>query len=79
MLAITIADPGNGEDIFAIFNMEDESLPFQLPPVQGRQWHRFADTVLPAPNTIMAPGSEVLITTSSCFASGKSVVILVSK
>jgi glycogen operon protein len=79
VLAMTITDPGDGEDIFAIFNMEDESLPFQLPTVEGRRWYRSVDTILPAPNTMTAPGCEVLITTPSYYASGRSVVILVSK
>jgi glycogen operon protein len=79
VLAITIADPDGGEHIHAIFNMEFSSLPFQLPQLPGRKWFRSVDTVLPAPNTIAAPGSEVLITTDSYFASSRSVVILVSK
>jgi isoamylase len=79
VLAITIADPTGAEHIHAIFNMEFSSLPFQLPEVPGRKWFRSVDTVLQAPDTIAAPGSEVLITTDSYFASSRSVVILVSK
>ncbi|QEE28808.1 glycogen-debranching protein [Terriglobus albidus] len=79
VLAITIADPTGVEHIHAIFNMEFTALPFQLPQLPGRQWFRFADTVLPAPNTIAAPGTELAITTPSYFASSRSVVILVSK
>jgi len=79
VLAFTIADPGNGEDIHAILNMEEQSLPFQIPMVAGRQWFRAVDTFLPAPQTIAAVGTEVKITTVSYFANPKSVVILVSK
>jgi isoamylase len=79
VLAFTIADPGNGEDIHAILNMEDQALPFQIPVVAGRQWFRAVDTILPPPQTIALAGSEVKITTSAYFASPKSVVILVSK
>ncbi|WP_263415890.1 hypothetical protein [Terriglobus albidus] len=62
-----------------IFSMEFAALPFQLPQLSGRQWFRFADTVLPSPNTSAAPGTEVAITTPSYFASSRSAVILVSK
>ena len=79
VLAITIADPTGAEHIHAILNMEFSSLPFQLPQVPGRKWFRSVDTVLQAPDTIAAPGSEALITTDSYFASLRSVVILVSK
>jgi glycogen operon protein len=79
VLAITIADPTGTEHIHAIFNMEFTSLPFQLPPLPGRKWFRLVDTVLPTPNTLVPPGSEVLVTTDSYFASSRSVVILISK
>jgi len=79
VLAFTIADPGNGEDLHVILNMEDAVLPFDLPSVAGRRWYRAADTILPAPDTFSQPGSEVLITTSAYSANPKSVVILVAK
>jgi len=79
VLAFTIADPGDGEDIHAILNMEDESLPFEIPTVPGRKWFRAIDTTLPSPLTLATAGTEVLITTAFYFAGPQSVVILVSK
>lgn len=79
VLALTIADPGAGEDIHAIFNMEETALPFQLPVIAGRRWFRAIDTVLPAPLTVAARGTEVLMTTPAYLASPKSVIVLVSK
>ena len=79
VLAFTIADPGDGEDIHAILNMEDAALPFDLPSVAGRNWYRATDTILPPPETFASPGKEILITTPVYWANPKSVVILVSK
>jgi isoamylase len=79
VLAFTIADPGDGEDVHVILNMEDTSLDFELPSVTGRHWYRAADTSLPPPNTFAAAGNEVIITTVTYWASPKSVVVLVSK
>lgn len=73
VLAVTIADPGEGEDIFAIFNIDDQALAFQLPNVIGRIWHRAFDTSLPAPTMWSAPGSEEPIT-GDYFAAPRSVV-----
>jgi len=79
VLAITIADPGQGEDLHFILNMEESALSFQYPEVVGRKWHRAIDTALPAPDTISAPGEEPLITSPAYFASPQSCVVLVSK
>jgi isoamylase len=79
VLAFTIADPGDGEDVHVKLNMEDTSLDFELPSVTGRHWYRAADTILPPPNTFAAAGTEVIVTTVSYWASPKSVVVLVSK
>jgi isoamylase len=79
VLAFTIADPADGEDVHAILNMDDTSLEFELPSVTGRHWYRAADTILAPPNTFAAAGNEVAITTETYWASPKSVVVLVSK
>jgi isoamylase len=79
VLAFTIADSGNGEDIHAILNMEDATLSFDLPSVTGRNWYRAADTILPPPETFASAGKEILITTPVYWANPKSVVIVVSK
>lgn len=79
VLAMTVADSGDGEDLHIIFNMDDNALPFEMPTVAGRQWHRAIDTALAPPDTTAAPGGEVLITTPTYFSSAKSCVVLVSK
>jgi glycogen operon protein len=79
VLAFTLADPANGEDIHAILNMETSPLSFQIPLIQGRQWYRSIDTSLPIGTDLMPPGSEILVTTGSYVANGRSVVVLVSK
>lgn len=79
VLALTIADPGEGEDIHAIFNMEQTPLTFELPNVEGRRWHRAVDTALPPPQTFVEPPDEVPVTKNSYYAAARSVVILVSK
>jgi isoamylase len=79
VLAFTIADPGNGEDVHTILNLEDTSLSFDLPTVTDRNWYRAADTVLPSPNTFTPAGNEVAITTATYWANPQPVVILVSK
>jgi glycogen operon protein len=79
VLGVTIADPGEGEDIFAIFNMDAAALPFQLPSVIGRRWHRAFDSALTGAVVCATPGSEVAIDSDSYLASGRSVVVLVSK
>ena len=79
VLAFTISDPGNGEDVHTILNMKDALLSFDLPNVTDRKWYRAADTFLPLPDTFTAAGKEVVISTATYWANPKSVVILVSK
>jgi len=79
VLAVTFADAGEGEDIFAIFNMEDEALLFELPTLPDRRWYRAVDTSLSGAESRSNVGGEVLITTDGYFASARSVVVLVSK
>ena len=79
VLAFTLGDPGDGEDIHVILNMEPGAVPFQLPPVPGRRWYRAVDTALASPDDIADAGSEALITTEEYLATSHSVVVLVSK
>ncbi|HEX7451220.1 MAG TPA: glycogen debranching enzyme GlgX, partial [Polyangiaceae bacterium] len=78
VLAVTIADSAQGEDIFVIFNMESSPLAFQLPHVIGRSWYRALDTALAAP-AWSAPGAEAPIRAHDYVAPARSVVVLVSK
>jgi glycogen operon protein len=79
VLSFTLGDPGDGEDIHVILNMESGAVPFQLPPVPGRRWYRAVDTALASPDDIADAGGEVLITTEEYLATSHSVVVLVSK
>jgi len=79
VLAVTVADPGEGEDIHFILNMDEVPLAFELPEVEGRIWHRAVDTMLAAPETFACPDNEVPIATETYLAGARSVVILVSK
>ena len=79
VLSFTLGDPGDGEDIHVILNMESGAVPFQVPPVPGRRWYRAVDTALGGPDDIADAGSEVLITTEDYLATSHSVVVLVSK
>jgi isoamylase len=79
VLAFTLGDPGDGEDIHVILNMESGAVPFQLPPVPGRRWYRAVDTALASPDDIADTGSEALITTEEYLATSHSVIVLVSK
>ncbi len=79
VLAFTLGDPGDGEDIHAILNMELGDVTFALPPVPGRRWYRVADTALSAPDDIANPGEEIPVEGDTYRATNRSVVILVSR
>jgi isoamylase len=79
-LAFTLgALEGEDDDLHVILNMADLALSFQLPPVAGRAWWRAVDTALEPPLDIADPGSEQLIEGASYLATGRSIVVLVSK
>jgi isoamylase len=80
VLALTIGNMvGPGPDLHVIFNMEDQALAFEVPPMDGRGWHRLVDTGRPSPDDFMETGQEVAITEATVQVSGRSVVILISK
>jgi isoamylase len=79
VLAITIADSNDGEDVHVIFNMEGSSLRFRLPSVIGRGWYRAVDTALAREPLWSAAGAEVRVEADTYDAGPGSVVVLVSK
>lgn len=53
---------GDGEFLYAAFNMHVEPLTFTLPPLPQRwHWHLLADTARPSPDDIHEPGREPLL------------------
>lgn len=67
--------------IYVAMNMHWDALPLELPHLpQGARWHVFANTGMPAPEDIFAPGSEPeLADQAGCLVGGRSVLILVGR
>ncbi|MEW8625583.1 MAG: glycogen debranching protein GlgX, partial [Candidatus Thiodiazotropha sp.] len=79
VLAFTLgAFTGDEPDLHVMMNMGEASLPFQIPPVQGRRWHRYADTALP-PESAMDIEAATAIEEGDYLVTGRSIVILVSR
>ena len=72
---------GNPNFIYVVFNMYYQPLNFGLPVLPKKMlWHRFADTSLPSPNDICAPGNESPLPLQKSYAAREwSVAILVGK
>jgi len=79
VLAVTVGGFGGEDDIHVMMNMYWEPLEFQLPPVEGRTWHRVVDTSLTGADDIADPGREVRIDGDKYIVNGRSVVVLLSK
>ncbi len=79
VLALTIGEPGDDEDIHIMMNMYWDTLDFQVPEVSGRKWYRSVDTSKPSPEDIFEAGKETLISGGDYLVEGRSVVILISK
>jgi glycogen operon protein len=83
-LAFMISGP-NGQDgmdtIYTAMNMHWEAHGFELPGLpNGRRWHVFANTGMPAPQDLWEVGTEpVLAEQSHVLVGDRSVVILVGK
>lgn len=78
VLAFTLgAFNGDEPDLHVMMNMDDQALPFQIPPVAGRQWRRYADTAL-EPDQAMDRKAATPIDRPDYLVSGKSVVVLIS-
>ncbi len=79
VLSFTIGDPGDGEDIHVILNMDAQDLDFALPSASGRRWVRAVDTACVAPEDIVWPEGATPVTDATYRATSHSVVILVSR
>ena len=79
MLAFTLGGFAEDADLHVILNMEWSDLDFELPEVQGRQWHQAIDTALPVPLDIVEPGNETPVEGRVYRARNHSVAVLVSR
>lgn len=78
VLAFTMGAIIDGEpDLHVMMNMDDATLPFDIPPLDNWRWHRYADTAL-APDSAMDTTAAVTIDGPQYLVTGRSVVILVS-
>lgn len=69
----------NDDSIAAFFNATPQHVQFTLPPVVSRQWYRFLDTSLAAPNDISEKGGEVPVNMERRYTLGPwSMAVLVS-
>lgn len=79
VLAFTLAGFLDDPDIHVMLNMETQDLDFAIPPVAGRHWHRAADTGLPAPADLAAPGAEPPVAGDRYRVQAHSVAVLISR
>lgn len=79
VLAYTMGGFGADPDMHVMLNMDGGALPFELPIVHGRRWHRALDTSQLSPDDIAEDGQEVAISDSTYIVNGHSVVVLISK
>jgi glycogen operon protein len=77
-LAFTLAGEGDDLDIHVMMNMHWDPIEFQIPPVKGRRWFRFADTSLPSPQDAADTDFANPVSGSNYRVNDRSVVILVS-
>jgi isoamylase len=67
------------EDLHVMLNMEWEDLDFDIPPIDGRQWYRVADTALSSPDDIVGTEQALLISGNTYRLQKHSVVVLISR
>jgi glycogen operon protein len=79
VLAYTMGGFGDDPDLHVMLNMGGSALPFELPVVPGRRWHRVTDTSLASPDDIAEEGREIAIDGSTYIVNDNSVVVLISK
>jgi isoamylase len=80
-LALTIGDPAAGPAMHAMLNAYWEPLEFELPPLDGggeapRQWKRWIDTSLDAPDDIVERNAAPIVAASVYRVLERSIVVL---
>ena len=68
-------------DFFVIFNSGEKAVKFRIcDPLDGKKWVRIADTALPSPQDILAPGSVAALDNLTFYeVKERSMVILISR
>jgi isoamylase len=79
VLAFTLGGSERGADLHAMLNMEEHPLEFELPPLQGRRWHRQVDTALDSPADIAEEGAEPPVTAATYRVEAHSIAVLISR
>ncbi|MBD2309320.1 glycogen debranching protein GlgX [Chroococcidiopsis sp. FACHB-1243] len=79
VLALTLGGFEGEVDIHIMFNMYWDTLEFETPSIQGRNWYKVIDTAEPSPMDIMESGKEILVSGNVCPVKERSVVVLISK
>jgi glycogen operon protein len=79
VLAYTMGGFGDDPDLHVMLNMGGSVLPFELPVVPGRRWHRVVDTSLASPDDIAEEGREIAIDGSTYIVNDHSVVVLIAR
>ena len=75
VLAFTLAGlEENEEHLHVLLNMWDEALEFELPRIDGRQWHLAVDTA--ASPSVRAPDQQAPVQADRLRVAGRSVVVL---
>jgi glycogen operon protein len=78
VLAFTLGAMVDDEpDLQVMMNMDDQTLPFEIPALAGRRWQRYADTALDA--AALDAAAATAIEASEYLVTGRSVVVLVSR
>ncbi|MBE9171339.1 glycogen debranching protein GlgX [Pleurocapsales cyanobacterium LEGE 06147] len=79
ILAYTLGGFDGAPDIHVMLNMYWESLEFEMPQVEGRNWYKVVDTAETSPLDILDPCQEVIISGNSYLVKNRSVVVLISE
>jgi len=79
VLAYTLGGFDGELDIHVMLNMYWESLDFEIPSIEGRNWYKVIDTAGSSLMDILEPCQEVLVSGDHYCVKDRSVVILISE
>lgn len=79
VLAFTLGGFNGASDLHVMANMYHETLRFEIPSLQDRQWYKAVDTALEPPLDFPENGQESLIKDSVYPVTGRSICVFISK
>jgi isoamylase len=80
ILAYTLGRQAEGEeDLHIIFNMSDQPVDVDMPPLSRGAWHRAIDTGQPSPADILEPSDQPRSSESTARVLPRSVVVFESR